>query len=240
MFAMMAMRGGGGGNEGYGAPDGHFVLRNVEPDADLQVDAVKRGYPAAKSPSLKLAAGERKTGLMIIIPRGIGVTGRVTDKDRKPLSGVAVEAVEATGDPMGGMRRMVMSNMGNRNDESVRTGSDGTFLIRVKEGTYDLAFKREGYSAKTVRGTKVDATTKPVEVTLDPGVEISGRVTRGGAGVEGVNVRTISQEGMGAAVTASDGTFTCSDLTPRQMMLNLLNKDHLHCANRPARPPAHS
>src|SRR5258706_1350679 len=238
MFAMMAMRGGGGGNEGYGAPDGHFVLRNVEPDADLQVDAVKRGYPAAKSASLKLPAGERKTGLMIIIPRGIGVTGRVTDKDRKPLAGVGGEAVEATGDPMGGMRRMVMSNMGNRNDESVRTGSDGTFLIRVKEGTYDLGFKREGYSAKTVSGTKVDDATKPVEVTLDPGVEISGRITRGGAGVEGVNVRTISQEGMGAAVTASDGTFTISDLTPGQMMLNLTKQDSFIQEMRPVTAPA--
>src|SRR5258706_13828341 len=117
MFAMMAMRGGGGGNEGYSAPDGHFVLRNVEPDADLQVDAVKRGYPAAKSPSLKLAAGERKTGLMIIIPRGIGVTGRVTDKDRKPLSGVAVEPAGATSDPKGGTNRMSLTSMGNSNAE---------------------------------------------------------------------------------------------------------------------------
>lgn len=236
MFAMMNR--GNGRSEGYSAPDGHFVLRDVEIDADLQVDAVKRGYPAGKSPTLKLAAGERKTGVMITIPRGLAVTGRVTDKDKKPLSGVAVEAVESANDPMGGMRRMVLSNMGNRNDESVRTGSDGAFLIRVKEGTYDLAFKRDGYSAKTVRGTKVDATTKPVEVTLDPGVEISGRVTRSGAGVEGVNVRSISQEGMGAAVTASDGSFTISDLTPGQMMLNVAKPDSFIQEMRPVTAPA--
>jgi hypothetical protein len=237
IFAMMNR--GGNGSEGYSAPDGHFVLRNVEPDADLQVDAVKRGYPVAKSPSLKLAAGERKTGLTIIIPRGIAITGRVTDKDKKPLSGVGVEAIESSADAMAGVRRIVMSAaQGNRSDETVRTGSDGTFLIRVKEGTYDLAFKRDGYSAKTVRGTKVDATTKPVEVTLDPGVEISGRVTRGGAGLEGVNVRTISQEGMGAAVTASDGTFTVTDLTPGQMMLNLSKPDSFIQEIRPVTAPA--
>ncbi|MDP9361418.1 MAG: carboxypeptidase-like regulatory domain-containing protein [Acidobacteriota bacterium] len=224
MFAMLAMR--SGGSEGYSAPDGHFVLRNVETDTDLQVDAVKRGYPGAKSPSLKLAAGERKTGVILTIPRGVAVTGRVTDKDRKPLSGVGVEAIESSADPMGGMRRMVMSNMqGGRNDETVRTGSDGTFSIRVKEGTYDLAFKREGYSAKTVRGTKVDATMKPVEVTLDPGAEITGRVTRGGAGVEGVNVRAMSQAGFAAAVTGADGAFRISDLTPGQMMLNVNKQD---------------
>lgn len=225
MFSLMNMR-GGGGSEAYSAPDGHFVLRNVETDSDIQVDAAKRGYPGGKSPTLKLAAGERKTGLTITIPRGVAITGRVTDKDKKPLSGVGVEAIESAADAMGGMRRMVLSNMqGPRGDDTVRTSSDGTFSIRVKEGTYDLAFKREGYSAKTVRGTKVDAASKPVEVVLDPGVEISGRVTRGGAGVEGVNVRAISQDGMAAAVTASDGSFTITDLTPGQMMLNVMKQD---------------
>jgi len=42
MFVMMS-RGGGANSDGYSAPDGHFVLRNVETEADLQVDAVKRG-----------------------------------------------------------------------------------------------------------------------------------------------------------------------------------------------------
>jgi len=239
MMAMVTRGGPGGGSEGFSAPDGHFVLRNVETDADLQVDAVKRGYPVAKSSTLKLAAGERKTGMTITIPRGVAITGKVTDKDRKPLSGVGVEAIEASADAMGGIRRMVISNMqGQRSDEVVRTGSDGTFLIRVKEGSYDLAFKREGYSAKTVRGIKVDAGTKPVDVALDPGVEISGRVTRGGAGVEGVSVRTISQDGMSASITSSDGSFTITDLTPGQMMLNVNKQDSFIQEMRPVTAPA--
>lgn len=213
-------RAGGGATDGYSAPDGHFVLRNVETEANLQVDAVKRGYPDAKSAALKLAPNERKTGLLITIPRGIAVTGRVTDKDHKPLSGVGVEATESSNDGRGGIRRVVISSLrGGRNDEIVRSASDGTFSIRVKEGTYDLEFKLEGYSAKAVRGTKVNATTKPIEVALDPGVEITGRVTRGGVGVEGVDVRAMAQAGFSAAVTGADGAFTLTDLTPGQMML---------------------
>lgn len=223
MFSLMTMR--GGMNDTYSAPDGHYVLRNVDTDADLQVDAVKRGYPAAKSPTLKLAAGERKAGVNFTIPRGVTVSGRVTGKDHKPLSGVGVDAVESSGDMMGGMRRMVLGGLQNRQDDAVRTGSDGTFSMRVKEGTYDLAFKREGFSAKTVRGTKVDAASKPLEVVLDPGVEISGRVTRGGTGVEGVNVRAMSQDGMATATTGPDGAFTLADLTPGQMMLNVMKPD---------------
>src|SRR5438270_12853253 len=220
MFSFaMAIR--GNFSDAYSAPDGHFVLRDVEADSDLHVDALKRGYPGGKSASMKLAAGEKKTGVMITIPRGIAVTGRVADKDHKPLSGVGVEAIESANDAMGGMRRMVIANMQQRSDDTYRTGSDGTFSIRVKEGSYDLAFKREGYSAKTVRATKVDANTKPLDVVLDPGVEITGRVTRGGAGVEGVNVRAMSQDGFSSAVSGPDGAFVLGDLTPGQMMLNI-------------------
>jgi protocatechuate 3,4-dioxygenase beta subunit len=242
MFAFMAtMR--IGPNDAYSAPDGHYVLRNVEVDSDVQVDASKRGFPSTKSSTLKLAAGERKTGVNLTIPRGVAISGRVTDKDHKPLSGVAVEAIESAADAMGGMRRMVIAGIqNNRSDEIVRTGSDGTFSMRVKEGTYDLAFKREGYSAKTLRATKVDAAAKPVEVALDPGVEITGRVTRGGAGVEGVNVRSISQDGMASAVTGADGAFTLSDLTPGPMMLNVVKPDsfiqEMRQVNAPARDVA--
>ncbi|HXH37190.1 MAG TPA: carboxypeptidase regulatory-like domain-containing protein, partial [Thermoanaerobaculia bacterium] len=237
-FAFLPMR-FGGGSEAYSAPDGRFVLRNVETEADIQVDALKRGYPGGKSPSLKLASGERKTGLTITIPRGIAVTGRVTDKDHKPLSGVGVEAIEAAADARGaGMRRMVINAQSGRGDETVRTGTDGTFTIRVKEGTYDLDFKREGYSAKTVRGTKVDAATKPLEVMLNPGVEITGRVTRGGAGVEGVAVRSIAQDGFSVAMTGADGAFTLTDLTPGPMMLNASKQDSFIQEMRSVTAPA--
>ena len=238
-FAFMP-RMGGGGSDAYSAPDGHFVLRNVETEAKLQIDATKRGFPDAKSASIKLAPAERKTGVVLTIPRGIAVTGKVTDKDHKPLSGVGVEASESENDGRGGgaVRRVVMNLRAGRTDEVIRTGSDGTFSIRVKEGTYDLSFKREGFSEKTVRGTKVDATTKPLEVALDPGVEITGRVTRGGAGVEGVDVRAMSQAGMAGGVTGADGSFTISDLTPGTMMLIVNKQDSFIQEMRSVTAPA--
>ena len=230
--------GGGGVSEGYSAPDGHFVLGDVETDAELQIDAVKRGYPAGRSPSLKLAAGERKSGVTITIPLGLAVTGRVTDKDRKPLSGVGVEPIESSGDPMASLRRVTMSAMQGGRNENVRTGGDGTFTTRVKEGTYDLAFKGEGYSAKLLRGIKVDSATKPVEVMLDPGVEIIGHVMRSGAGVEGVNVIALAQDTFAAAMTGSDGSFRIADLNPGQMML-VINKPEAFIAEmRPVAAPA--
>ena len=170
--------------------------------------------------------------MVLTIPRGIALTGRVIDKNGKALSGVTVSASAgeggSSGPGPGGMgrvvqRRMMMAFRDNTNDDdAVRTGSDGAFTIRLKEGLYDVDFKREGFAAKLVRGTQVNPTTKPLEVTLDPGVEITGRVTRGGNPVQGVNVAAAG-ETQAFTTTDSDGRFTLGDLTPGTYMV-VVNK----------------
>jgi protocatechuate 3,4-dioxygenase beta subunit len=220
-------------------PDGRFVLRSVATESDLQVDATKKGSPTGRSAQVRLAPGERKGGVLITIPRGVALTGKVSDREGRPVSGVAVEAVEASQDQFGGMRRMVIAMAsGDRGDDMARTASDGTFSIRVKEGNYDVVFKREGYAAKTVRGQVVSASAQPINVTLDPGVEITGRVVRNGVGVEGVNVNAMSQDGMGNSVTGPDGSFRIEDLTPGQMMLGVNKREDFLQQMRPVTAPA--
>ncbi len=221
-------------------PDGRFVLRNVLTETDLHIDATKKGLPPASSATLRLNSGEKKTGLILTIPRGVVFSGKVTSGDGRPLSGVAVEASlsEAGGRGLA-VRRVVMSMMRDRNDDDViRTGSDGAFALRLKEGTYDVVFKREGFATKTLRAQTVSTSTQPVTVNLDPGAEISGRVVRAGSGVEGVNVNAISQDGNASAVTTSDGSFTLTDLTPGQMMLSATKPDAFIQQIRPVTAPA--
>src|SRR5207245_11125264 len=128
--------------------------------------------------------------------------------------------------------------MRGRADDFVRTGSDGTFTVRLKEGTYDVAFKREGFAVKSLRAQTVNATTRPVTVTLEPGVEISGRVTRSGVGVEGVNVSVMSFGDVETTVTAPDGSFRISDLTPGAVMLSVNKMDAFIQQIRPVTVPA--
>jgi hypothetical protein len=223
----------------FSGPDGRFVLRNVVPETEIQVDATKKGLPSAHSASVRLNPGEKKTGLTITIPRGVAFTGKVTDSAGRPLSGVGIAPAEsAGGGGFGGLRRVVMALQRDREDEVVRTGSDGTFNLRVKEGTYDVIFKREGFATKTLRAQAVSASSRPVEVKLDPGVEISGRVVRSGVGVEGANVTAMGEDGPQNTVTSSDGAFTITDLSPGQMMLNVNKMDAFIQQMRPITAPA--
>jgi protocatechuate 3,4-dioxygenase beta subunit len=215
----------GARHEAMSAPDGRFVIR-TQADADLQILAAKKGLPSAKTATLRLAPGERKSNVILTIPRGVALTGRVVDGDGKPVSGVAVEAAQSTGSNFGMnfMRRMGGDPARDR-DNVIRTGSDGTFSLRVREGSYDVTFTREGFAPKQARGQQVTAASKPLEVTLEPGAEITGRVTRSGAGVEGVNVTAISEGSFNGVVTASDGSFRLSDLTPGSTMVNFRKPD---------------
>lgn len=205
---------GGGSDAAISGPDGRFSMR-IEPDEALWVRAAKRGMPSAKSETLQLTPGERKSGLVLTIPSGIAVSGRAIDAQGDPLSGVAVSAVEAEGGQRGMMMRMVMGGPATEED-LVRTASDGTFTMRVKEGTYDFTFRREGLAPKTVRGQSISVTSSPsVEATMEPAAEISGRVTRGGAGLENVMIfAMVPGSDSASATTGPDGSFTLSGLAP--------------------------
>ena len=224
-FMIPMMMPGGGAADGISAPDGSVLVR-PNPDTDVQIAAAKKGYPSAKSSTLRLAPGERKSGVVLTIPSGMLVTGHVIDKNGKPLSGVSVVAAEAGGGPFNNAIRMaVMGGRRDRGDETIKSGNDGSFQMRVKEGTYDLAFKLDGYAAKSLRAVRVTSAMKPVEITLEPGVEIAGRVTRGGAGVEGVRINLISENVQTGAETGPDGSFRIADLSPGTMMLNAMKED---------------
>ncbi len=223
MMAMRMMRFGGNGGAASG-PDGRFAIRFAG-EADLRLRASKRGLPTAKSDSMKLGPGERKSGVVLTLPTGVPVTGTVTDSQGKPLSGVAVTTAEAESG-RGGMQRIVMSGMMQNDDDGVVTGSDGKYMLRLKEGSYDFTFKREGFAMRNTRGQSVVATgNNIVDAKLDPAVEIRGRVVRNGNGVEGVNVFPMMMGSDSRAVTAPDGSFVLGGMTPGQVRIQFNKGD---------------
>ena len=216
-------------------PDGRFSTR-VAPDEPLQIVATKRGFPRATSERFRLAPGERKAGLVLTIPSGIAVSGRVTDGKGEPLSGVAVVTAESSG---GDDSTMMFAGMQAGREDVVRTGADGSFTLRLEEGTYDFNFLREGYAPKTVRAQSVSRLAAPsVETTMELATEISGRVVRGGAGIAGVNVNVFTSGINAAAVTGADGSFTLSGLAPGSVRVMLWKADDFIQDTRSLTAPA--
>jgi uncharacterized GH25 family protein/uncharacterized protein (DUF2141 family) len=218
-------------------PDGRFTVR-VELDREVVLRAAKKGLPSARTETLRVSAGERKTGVSIVIPTGYAVSGRVTDAQGNPLSGVAVTAAETEPGRGGMVTRMIMLGSVSRDDDAVRTSSDGTFTLRVKEGTYDFSFRREGFAPKLISAQTVTATSSPsIEAALDPAVEITGRVTRGGVGIENVMIFAIGAS-ESRAVTGPDGSFTVPGLAAGAARLMIRKEDEFISEQRSIEAPA--
>lgn len=217
--------------------DGRFSVR-LRGDSDLKLRASKKGLPETKSETLRLQPGERKGGLVLTIPSGVAVSGRVLDPDGKPLSGVAVSTSDT---PVGNdrmMMRRIFTGLPSEDEDVVRTASDGTFTVRLKEGTYDFGFKREGFAPKTVRAQNVTATgTQPIETKLDVAAEISGRVTRGGVGVPDVMV-SVFAESVSSSMTGPDGSFTLGGLAAGSTRVSFRKEEALINEQRSFTAPA--
>lgn len=236
-------RGGGfrmrmrSGATAVSGPDGRFTKR-VAVDQALTLRATKRGFPNAGSEQLKLTAGERKGGIVLTIPSGIAVTGKVTDANGDALSGVAVTATEAEPGRGGMFTRTIFMGDGDRDDDVVRTATDGTFSMRLKEGTYDFMFRREGFAPKTVRAQSVTPASASVDAALEPASEITGRVVRNGKGVENAFM-TVFGPGMEAsATTGPDGSFTLTGLAAGPVMVMLRKEDEFISERRSLTAPA--
>src|SRR5688572_12124045 len=172
------------------------------------------------------------------MPRGIALTGRVIDHDGKPIAGAGVGAAE-TGPAGAAARRMAINSMNGEIDDLVRTAADGTFTLRLQEGKYDLYVTARGYAPATLREREVSAAMKPLEIELDAGAGIRGRVTRGGAPVEGVTIFTIGNDAIAPVQTGGDGTFLIEDLAPGQVMLSFQKPEALVSVIRAVTAPAH-
>lgn len=232
----MMMRGGDGVVSG---PDGRFTIR-ILPDEALSIRATKRGFPTGKSDQFAVNAGERKAGVVITIPSGIAVSGRVVDANNSPLSGVSVTPNEVEGGQRGMMMRTFIGGMPSNDEELVLTASDGTFTTRVKEGTYDFAFRRDGFAPKIVRGQTISVTSSPtIEATMEPAAQIRGRVVRNGAGVENVMIMALTPGTPVANVmTGPDGSFTLDNLAPGSVRLMARKDDDFVNEQRSITAPA--
>ncbi|HUP64938.1 MAG TPA: carboxypeptidase-like regulatory domain-containing protein [Thermoanaerobaculia bacterium] len=217
------------GSMAWSGPDGRFVLRGAPTGDEFRLKATRKGLPESESDPMRLAAGEQKSNVSIVIPRGITVTGRIVNRDGEPVANAEIRPAKAAAGPGSGMvmRRIMIA--GGVDEEPARSGADGSFALQLARGRYDITFGGEAWAPKSLRGVDVSPGLEPMEVTLEEAVAVSGRVVRAdGSGVPDVNVSAFM---MGTfsnpqpSVTGPDGSFTVTGLPRGTVNLNATKLD---------------
>ena len=215
---------------------GAFALSlpaSEEDDEEWTLTALKPGYAMGVVEHLQ-AAGAALPQVLTLAP-GVEMAGRVTDPDGTPVPGVAVVLAESSGF-VGFLRTAAAESM---DTGWTRSGPDGRFSTRVRPTPHELAFLGPGRVPKIVRGHDPSGGA-PLEIVLEPSVEIRGRVV--GAAVAGLQVLawgTVLGRPV-AATTGGDGSFILADLVPGSYQIQILRDDAPVGAPRSAEAPTAS
>jgi RNA polymerase sigma factor (sigma-70 family) len=181
-------------------PDGHFLLAAVSPGKYV-LSAHRNGFFFVHDRELSLAAGESRTGLEVRLARGgHQIRGRVTDSGGGWIVGARVTANTMMDWRRDGRGRGVPFSF-------AVTDSGGEFQITVPTPIADLQVVADGY----MRGVAFPRNThEVVNVRLEPGAELAGRVVHRSTGepVPGARVVLLSENRErrpGPAIRSDDG-----------------------------------
>jgi protocatechuate 3,4-dioxygenase beta subunit len=204
----------------WSSADGEWVIREAPVDREAKLEAVRPGLPRGESDPMKLASGEKREKVVLVIPRGITVTGRVLTRDGAPLPNATVEARPREQGAMGNVVRIVQRVGGPAEvSDGVTTGTDGTFTMQLARGTYDFVADGDGYAAETLRAIDVQGDVEPLTFALGESVVVTGRVVRAdGSGIPDVSVNAMGGSARNAT-TGPDGSFTIEELAPGTIQL---------------------
>ncbi len=193
-------RGGFQVKDGTSDDGGVFRIEDVPPGA-AEARATAQGFQAASISNLEIRAGQDLKGVEIVLAAGAAVEGRVLSPAGRPVAGADVEVVEAEE----GRSFFRMS-------ASAQTGGDGRYRLEgVAPGTRTVQASHKSYRP-TVRDLEVRPGENTLDLSLEGGSEVRGRVVdEGGVPVPGARVTL--REGMRSwdlpsGVSGADGGFT--------------------------------
>jgi hypothetical protein len=176
----------------------------------LRLQALRRGYAAGTSETLDLSGD--LAPLTIVLPDGVELTGLVKDADGKPVAGAGVIALEESAAAAAWPLENLIAGVGGQ--PFVETDAEGRFRLRVNQKMHDVGVWKESFAP--ARAGSVSPGGKPLEIVLERGAEIRGRVVRKGTSTlpEGMLVAESDDGAYVVAELAPDGTFTFAGLRP--------------------------
>jgi hypothetical protein len=164
---------------------------------------------------VSVTAGSTTSGIDAALQAGGQITGKVTDASTgAPLEGITVCA-------------------GNSSEPCPITNSSGEYTIqRLASGSYRVAFHTglnyvsqyyngtSSYSEATLVGVTVGSTTAGIDAALQPGGQITGRVTDASTKATVAGVYVCASGAGGCASTNSSGEYTISQLPTGEYKLH--------------------
>lgn len=202
---------GGAGDQGVLAvsdPQGHWEVQGLPP-GDVEVQA-RWGEWIAPRQKLQLAPGELRAVELVLTP-GAHLNATVQDQNGQPLANVRAQVYALNAD------EVFSSLLTDRESPLAEATSDarGNVVITgLPTGKMGLTLRREGFVPRFVTTVVPAAGLDLGVVTLEPGVEVVGRVVNEqGQGVEAAVELGSSPYGddLGWAATDPQGFFRFAD-----------------------------
>ena len=171
------------------AVDGSFKATRLVPGANQRLTVSHPDHEAHTLGGILLAAGATKSGLVVVLPKGLGLRGVVKDENGRPLPGADVEVIRPFTFQSGRGASQFSFVGGPMTRPRKQSGPDGRFEFRgLAAGDYTLVASKQGYSRDRIDPVKVaeGRASELLELVLKPGATISGFVKdRAGNGVPG-------------------------------------------------------
>ena len=228
----IASRDGRGGPSGrpaaFHSDDGSFMVDNLSA-GPMRLQVAAAGYAPGSLSDLTTEEGRTLRGVQVQLERGGQLRGRVTSGGN-PLEGARVRSGQsiAVGGP--GLTDAVTDDKGEYAIDGIAAG----------ERTID--FSKEGYLQKHKSVTVERSKEVRLDVQLDRGRELRGRVTdKSGRGISGARVNAMSTTGSGGFRPASsdpDGNFTLDGLADGKYTINATKDGYVNARQNDVAVPA--
>ena len=155
--------------------DGSFRAKRLPPGLRQRLDARHDEFEERSLGGIDLSPGAARTGVTVVMRRGLSLRGVVKDEAGRPLAGADVRLSRAR-TLRAGRGGMQMSMIGPGSEVRRETGADGRFEFRgLSAGEYSLAARRPGFAraALDVLAVNEARAAEPVELVLRPGSAIT-------------------------------------------------------------------
>jgi len=218
---------------------GEFSVRIIPAPSAFPIMATKRDFVTGTSATRLWQPGETRDDVVITLARGFVAQVRVIDKQRRPVPNAQVNLTRTT--DSGGQRSTSVGCADPSKPDCRRTGADGIVSLRTAEGRHDVMVFGDDVAPVRLANQVVTARAPQIVVTVDRGVEISGRVVHAdGTPVVGAIVDAPTAIMPRTATSGADGTFTIAGVASGSSVVTAHTSDgHLTSSPVTVNAPAH-